>query len=108
MKPKNNMQTRPTTSLLTGATNRLQPGASRKPHLVDDDATGIVTPSAYLEEHDTRFFVSSLTTVNNTAKGFQICIFSEIPYAITTTNIVLADFCVLSPKKLKFIKHVSP
>ena len=77
------------------------------PHLIDHDATGIVTPSTHLEDHDTLFLVSSLCTVNNNAVGYQICNFSELPYTITTDT-HLADFRVLTPEQLKHIKPINP
>ena len=101
LKPEHNLSTRQLTPLLAEATYTLQPSetmliASRMPHLIDHDATGIVTPSMHLEDHDTLFLVSSFCTVNNNAVGYQICNFSDLPYTITTdTN--LAGFRVLSP-----------
>ena len=111
LKPKHNLPTRQSTPLLAEATYTLQPGetmliASRMPHLIDHDATGIVTPSTHLEDHDTLFLVSSLCTVNNNAVGYQICNFSELPYTISTDT-HLADFRVLTPEHLKHIKPIN-
>ena len=53
------------------------------PHLIDCDVTGMVKPSAHLEQHDKVFLVSLLSTVNNGAVGYRICNFSELPYTIT-------------------------
>ena len=105
LKPEHNLPTRQSTPLLAEATYTLQPGetmliASKIPHLIDHDATGIVTPSTHIEEHDTLFLVSSLCTVNNNAVGYQICNFSELPYTITTDTHI-ADFRVLTPEQLK-------
>ena len=80
---------------------------SRMPHLIDHDATGIATPSTNLEDHDTLFLVSSFCTVNNNAVGYQMCNFSELPYTITTDT-HLADFRVLTPQQLKYIKPINP
>ena len=82
LKSERNLPTRQSTPLLAEATYTLQPGetmliASRTPHFIDHDATGIVTSSTHLEDHDTLFLVSSLCTVNNNAVGYQICTFSE-------------------------------
>ena len=77
------------------------------PHLIDHDATGIVTPSTHLEDQDTLFRVSFLCTVNNNAVGYQICYFSELPNTITTDT-HLADFRVLTPEQLKHIKPINP
>ena len=112
IKPEHNLQIRQSTPLLAGATYTLQPGetlliAIRMPHLIDHDATGIVTPSTHLEDHDTLFLVFFLCTVNNNAVGYQICNFSELPYTIKTDT-HLADFRVLSPEQLKFIKPINP
>ena len=87
LKPEHNPQTRQSTPLFAEATYPLQPGetmlfACRMPHLIDHDATGIVTPSAQLA--DTLFLVYSLCTVNNNAVGYEICNFSQLPYSITT------------------------
>ena len=112
LKPEHNLQTRQSTSLLAEATYTLQPVktlliASRMLHLSDLDATGKVTPSARLENHDTLFLVSSLLTVNNNAVGYQVCNFSDLPYTITTDT-HLADFLVLPPEQLKLIKPINP
>ena len=112
LKPEHNLPTRQSTPLLAEATYTLQPGetkliASKMPHLINHDATGIVTPSTHLEDHDTLFLVSSLCTVNNNAVGYQICNFSELPYTITTDT-HLADFRVLTPEQLKYIKPINP
>ena len=112
LKPEHSLPTRQSTPLLAEATYTLQPGetmliASRMPHLIDHDATGIVTPSTHLEDHDTLFLVSSLCTVNNNAVGYQICNFSELPFTITTDT-HLADFRVLTPEQLKHIKPINP
>ena len=112
LEPEHNLPTRQSTPLLAEATYTLQPDetmliASRKPHLFDHDATGIVTPSAHLEDHGTLFLVSSLCTVNNNAVGYQICNFSELPCTITTDT-HLADFRVLTPEQLKYIKPINP
>ena len=61
------------------------------------DATGIVTPSAHLEDHDTLFLVSSRCTVNHKAVGYQICKCSEPPNTITTDT-HLTDFRVSTPE----------
>ena len=112
LKPEHNLPTRQSTPLLAEATYTLQPGetmliASKMPHLIDHDATGIVTPSTHHEDHDTLFLVSSLCTVNNNAVGYQICKFSELPYTITTDT-HLADFRVLTSEELKYIKPINP
>ena len=109
LKPEHNLPTRQSTPLLTEATYILQPGetmliASRMPHLIDHDATGIVTLSAHLGDHDT-LLVSSLCTVNKNEVGYQICNFSEPPYTITTDT-HLADFRVLTPEQLKFHTNI--
>ena len=55
---------RQATPLFAENTYTLQPGetlaiASRMPHLLDHDATGIVTPSPQLENHDSILITSS-------------------------------------------------
>ena len=98
LKPEYNLPTRQSTRKHHTHCNRVKPcssQASKMPHLIDHDATGIVTPSTHIKEHDTLFLVSSLCTVNNNAEGYQICNFSELPYTITTDT-HLADFRVLT------------
>ena len=73
---------RQATPLFAENTYTLQPGetlaiASKMPHLMDHDATGIVTPSQQFENHDSIFITASLSTVNNNAIGYQIFNFSE-------------------------------
>ena len=77
------------------------------PHLLDHDATGIVTPSPQFENHDSIFITSSLSTVNNNAIGYQITIFSELPQTITCDT-HLADFKQLTPEQKKHIQPVDP
>ena len=112
MKPGHNLQTRPATPILAEAAYKLQPGemsliASRMPHLIGQDATGIVTFSAKLEEHNTLSLVSSISTVKNNAEGYHVYSFSELPCTITTDT-HLANFRVLSPEQLQFIIAVNP
>ena len=80
--------------------------ASRVPQLIDHDATGIVTPSAHLGDHDTLFLVSSLCTINNNAVGYRICNFSKLPYKITT-DAQFVDFLVSTPKQMNFIEPMN-
>ena len=103
---------REATPLFAENTYTLQPGetlaiASRMPHLLDHDATGIVTPSPQFENHDSIFITSSLSTVNNNAIGYQIINFSELPYTIVCDT-HLADFKILTPEQIKHIQPVDP
>ena len=109
LKPDTQVAIRQATPLFAESTYTLQPGetlaiASKMPHLLDHDATGIVTPSAQFEHHDSIFITSSLSTVNNNAIGYQIINFSELPYTITCDT-HLADFKILTPEQ---IKHIQP
>ena len=93
-------------------TYTLQPGetlaiASKMPLLMDHDAPGILTPSLKFENHDSIFIRASHGTVNNNAIGFQIIIFSELPYTITVDT-HLADFKILTPEQIKHIQPVDP
>ena len=103
---------RQATPLFAENTYTLQPGetlaiASKMPHLMDHDATGILTPSQQFENHDSLFITASVSTVNNNAMGYQIINFSELPYTITMdTN--LADFKVLTLEQIKHIQAVDP
>ena len=104
LKPDMQVPLRQATPLFAENTYTLQPGetlaiASRMPHLLDHDATGIVTPSPQFESHDSIFITSSLITVNNNAIGYQIINFSELPYTIVCDT-HLADFKILTPEQL--------
>ena len=77
------------------------------PHLIDHDATGIVTPSPQFENHDTIFITASLSTVNNNAIGYQIIIFPEWPYTITLDT-HLEDFKILTTEEIKHLQPVDP
>ena len=74
------------------------------PHLMDHDATEIVTSSQQFENHDSNFITASLSIVNNKAIGYQIINFSELPYTITLDT-HLADFKILTPEQ---ITHIQP
>ena len=112
LKPDMQVPLRQATPLFAENTYTLQPGetlaiASRMPHLLDHDATGIVTPSPQFESHDSIFITSSLSTVNNNAIGYQIINFSELPYTIICDT-HLADFKILTPEQIKHIQPVDP
>ena len=112
LKPDMQVPLRQATPLFAENTYTLQPGetlaiASRMPHLLDHDATGIVTPSPQFESHDSIFITSSLSTVNNNAIGYQIINFSELPYTISCDT-YLADFKILTPEQIKHIQPVDP
>ena len=109
LKPDTQITMRQATSLIAENTYTLQPSetlaiASRMPHLLDNDATGIVTPSPQFESHDSIFITSSLSTVNNNAIGYQIINFSALPYKINCDT-RLADFKILTSEQ---IKHIQP
>ena len=114
MQLKRDMQTplREATPLFAENTYTLQPGgtlaiASRMPHLLDHDKTGIVTTAPQFENNDSIFITSSLSTVNNNAIGYQIINFSELPYTITCDT-HLADFKILTSEQVKHIQPVDP
>ena len=112
LKPDTQTAIRQATPLFAENTYTLQPGetlaiASKMPHLMDHNATGIVTPSQQFENHDSIFITSSLSTVNNNAIGYQIINFSELPYTITLDT-HLADFKILTPEQIKHIQPVDP
>ena len=112
LKPDSQVAIRQATPLFAKNTYTLQPGetlaiASRMPHLLDHDVTGIVTPSPQFENHDSIFITSSLSTVNNDAIGYQIINFSELPHPITCDT-HLADFKILTPEQIKHIQPVDP
>ena len=108
LKPDTQVAIRQANPLFAESTYALQPGetlvkASRMPHLLDHNATGIVTPSTQFECHDSIFITSSLSTVNNNAIGYQIINFSELPYTITCDT-HLADFKILTPEQIKHLQ----
>ena len=108
-KPDTQTTIRQATPLFAENTYTLLPGetlaiASKLPHLMDHDPTGIVTPSQQFENHDSIFITASLSTVNNNDIGYQIIIFSDIPYTITLDT-HSAEFKILTPEK---IKHIQP
>ena len=60
LRPEHTTNTRVATPLLAETTYTLQPGetlaiSSKMPHVIDQNATGIVTPSSYMEEHESIF-----------------------------------------------------
>ena len=109
LKPDTQEAIRQATPLFAESTYSLQPGetlvkASRMPHLLDHNATGIVTPSTQLFEHPDCISIEfSLSTVNNNAIGYQIVNFSELPYTITCDT-HLADFKILTPEQIKHLQ----
>ena len=112
LKPDTQITMRQATPLLAENTYTLRHGetlaiASRMPHLMDHDATGVVTPFPQFEQHDSIFITSSLSTVNNNAIGYQIINFSELPYTIPVDT-HLADFKILTPEQIKYIQPVDP
>ena len=112
LKPDTQTAIRQATPLFAENTYTLRPGetlaiASKMPHLMDHNATGIVTPSQQFENHDSIFITASLSTVNNNAIDYQIINFSELPYTITIDT-HLADFKILTPEQIKHIQPVDP
>ena len=110
LKPDTQTALRKATPLFAENTFTLQPGktlaiASKMPHLMDHDATGIVTQQ--FENHDSFFITVSLSTVNANAIGYQIISFSELPYTITLDTHV-ADFKILTPEQIKHIQPLDP
>ena len=91
LRPEHTTNIRAATPLLTETTYTLQPGetlaiSSEMPHLLDHNATGMVTPSPHMEDHESIFITSSLSTVNNNAVGYQVNNFSDrTPFQWTHT-----------------------
>ena len=112
LRPETQTSIRQALPLFAENTYTLQPGetlavASKMPHLMDHDATGIVTPSPQFENHDSIFITASLSTVNNNAIGIQIINFSELQHTITLDT-HLADFKILTPEQIKHMQPVDP
>ena len=113
LRPDHTTNTRTTTPLLTETSYTLQPGetlaiSSKMPHLIDHNATGIVTPSSHMEDHESIFITSSLCTVNNNAVGYQVINFSDMPYTLPIDTHMADFFRVLTPEQIKLIKPVDP
>ena len=77
------------------------------PHLIEHNATEIVTPSSHKEEHENIFITSSLSTVINNAVAYQVPNFSDMPCTLPVDT-HMADFRVLTPEQIKHIKPVDP
>ena len=112
LRPDHTTNTRTTTPFLTETLYTLQPEetlaiSSKMPHLIDHNATGIVTTSSHMEDHESIFITSSLCTVNNKAVGYQVINFSDMPYTLPIDT-HMADFRVLTPEQIKHIKPVDP
>ena len=110
LRPEHTTNTRAATPRLTETTYTLQPGktlaiSNKIPHLIDHNATGFVTPSSHMEEHESIFVTYSLSTVNNNAMGYQVINFSDMPYNLPVDT-HMADFSVLTPEQIKHIKPV--
>ena len=75
------------------------------PHLRDQNATGIVTPSSQIGEHESNLITFSLNTVNNNAVGYQVINVSDMHYTLPIDT-HMADFQVLTPEQIKHIKPV--
>ena len=108
LKPDTQAVKRQATTILAETTYTLQPGetraiASKMPHLMDHDATGIIHPSQQFEHHDSIFITASLSTVI----GYQSINFSELPH-IMTLDTHVADFKILTPEQIKHIQPVDP
>ena len=112
LRPEHTTNTCAATPLLTETTYTLQPGetlaiSSKMPHLIDHNATGIVTPSSHMEERKSIYITSSLSTVNKSAAGCQVINFSDMPYTLPVDT-HMADFRVITPEQIKHIKPVDP
>ena len=103
LKPDTQVTLRQSTPLFAENTYTLQSGetisiAGRMPHLLGHDATGIVTPSPHIQNHDSIFITSSQSTVNEKAIGYQTINFSELPFTIACDT-HSADFKVLTQNR---------
>ena len=112
LRPEHTTNTRVATPLLTETTYTIQPGenlanSSKMPHLINHNATRIVTPSSHMEEHESIFIASPLSTVNNNAVGYQVINFSDMPYTLPVDT-HMAVFRVRTPEQIKHIKPVDP
>ena len=110
--PENNQQLRASTALMTDQTYTVYPQETlaitlKMPHLLDHNATGILTPSSQFDVHDFIFIASSLSTVNNNALCLQISNVSDHPYNLATDSHI-ANFTVLTPEQIKHVKPVNP
>ena len=60
-----------------------------------------------MEEHESIFITSSLSTVNNNAVGYQVINVSDMPYTLPVDT-HMPDFRVLTPEQIKHIKSIDP
>ena len=93
LRPEHTTNTRTATPWLTATTYTLQLREtfaipSKMPHLIDDKATGIVSRSSHMEDHESNFITSSQSTVNNNAVGYEVINFSDTPYTPTLFQLV--------------------
>ena len=77
LKPDTQTSIRPATPLFAENNYTLRPGetlaiASKMPHLMDHDATGIVTPSQQFGNHDSIFITASLSTPLDTKSSTSL------------------------------------
>ena len=112
LRPEHTTNTCVATPLLTRSTYTIQPGeplaiSSKMTHLIDHNATRIMTPSSHMEEHESIFITSSLSTVNNNAVGYRVINFSDMPYTLPVDT-HMADFRVPTSEQIKHIKLVDP
>ena len=112
LRSEHTTNTRVATPLLIATTYTLQPGetlaiSSKMPYLIDHNATRIVILSSHMEEHESIFITSSLSTVNNNEVGYQVITFSDMPDTLPVDT-HMADFRVLTPEHIKHIKPVDP
>ena len=89
-----------------------QPGetfaiSSEMPYLIDYNATGNVTPSSHMKDHESIFITSSLSTVNINAAVYKVINFSNMPQTFPTDTLMV-DFKVLTPEQVKKIKSIDP
>ena len=75
--------------------------------LIDHYATGTVTRSSQMQDHESIFITFSLSKVNNNAVGYQVTNFLDMIYT-RPIETHMADFRVLTLEQTKHIKPVDP
>ena len=62
---------------------------------------------SHMEEHESIFIASSLSTANSNALGYQVIKFSDMPYTLPMDT-HMTDFRVLTPEQIEHVKTADP
>ena len=112
LEPQNSFHLRASTALLVDDRYEIHPQATitivtKMPHLLDHDATGVLTPSPSFDDHNSIYIASSLSTVRDNSLTLEVTNVSSKSFTIYPDT-HLANFAVMSPDQAKSIKPVDP